>query len=320
MRSGSANRACEGGNRAASRVLAVLTAFVDGAPSLGVTELSRRLGLGKGVVFRALTTLTAKGVLVRDSSGFRYQLGLRMLDLSQGPGGEPALSGLCMPFMQRMFELSGETVTLSVPTGRVSVIIGGVEGRGPIARRVPLGRMTPLHVSSASRAILAHLADDEIDVYLSTPLEVFTATTLVDRDQLWQMIREVRAAGYALGYGDHIAGVGGVGFPVLDHAGSALGSVTVSGPASRLTDPLIHELRPALKRVANDLNRRGRARCLSHRARRGGHQRAATAWRGGAGRGRVLRGRRRRGTDRRTTRRPPRDRQLWVGAQARRAA
>lgn len=56
--------------------------------------------------------------------------------------------------------ISGETVSLVVPIGRSNVVIGGVEGPGPIARGVPLGRLNPMHASSASRTILAHLTDE----------------------------------------------------------------------------------------------------------------------------------------------------------------
>ena len=68
-------------NQATSRVLAVLTAFVGRNEARGVSEIARQLGMNKNMVHRALATLAAHGYIMRDGSGGRYQLGLRLLAL-----------------------------------------------------------------------------------------------------------------------------------------------------------------------------------------------------------------------------------------------
>ena len=49
--------------------------------SLGVTELARRLGLGKSTVHRLLATLTAERILEHDPATGTYRLGLMMWEL-----------------------------------------------------------------------------------------------------------------------------------------------------------------------------------------------------------------------------------------------
>lgn len=245
-----------GGNRATARVLLILSQFARGTESHGVSELSRELGMTKNMIHRALKTLTRYGYLVRDESGTRYQLGPGVLQLGRlglEPLNLPVVAG---PYMQRMQELTDETVSLAVRTGRTAVTIAGLRGRGDIARRVPFGRYVPLHASPASRAILACLPDDEIEAYLADgPLERYTATTLTEPDEIWEEVRRVRAEGYARGRGDHVRGATGAAFPILASDGTPHGSVTIAGPESRLPEERLDALLPQLLQLAAELNR-----------------------------------------------------------------
>ena len=128
--------------------------------SHGASELSRKLGMTKNMVYRALTTLLSHGYVVRDPSGSRYQLGHRAAESGRFGFTDLDVPSLCAPFARQLVAISGETVSLVVPIGRSNVVISGVEGPGPIARGVPLRRLNPMHASSASRTILAHLTDE----------------------------------------------------------------------------------------------------------------------------------------------------------------
>jgi DNA-binding IclR family transcriptional regulator len=158
------------GNKATGRVLVVLSRLAEGAGSYGVTELSRELGMTKNMVYRALSTLLRHGYVVRDRSGSRYQLGPGVLALAGGGLPDLNLPEFTTPYMRRLREIAGETVTLAVPWGRNAVTVAGVRGRGVVARRIPLGRIMPLHISPASRAMLAAFPDAAIDEYLEQPL------------------------------------------------------------------------------------------------------------------------------------------------------
>lgn len=101
-------------------------------------------------------TLLSHGYVVRDPSGSRYQLGHRAAESGRFGFTDLDVPSLCAPFARQLVAISGETVSLVVPIGRSNVVIGGVEGPGPIARVVPLGRLNPdarkLRVPHHSRA------------------------------------------------------------------------------------------------------------------------------------------------------------------------
>jgi IclR family KDG regulon transcriptional repressor len=247
-------------NKASARILRVLHAFAfAGDKSLGVSELSNSLGMTKNMVFRALTTLAQEGLVVRDLGG-RYVIGYGIFGLCP-PGLEiPDIRILCAPYMQRIHELVGETVMLSIAVESNSVVIDGIEGRGPLLSRVTHGRPIPLHAGPGSRALLSFRPDDEIAEYLRTqvPLAAVTSTTIVDPDALWQEIRLVRQRGYALGYRDNLSGVTGVAFPVFDADGRVQGAVSVGGPEDQFDDETLKAFVPSIKQIVDQLNQRSR--------------------------------------------------------------
>ena len=238
----------------------VLHAFAfAGDKSLGVSELSNSLGMTKNMVFRALTTLAQEGLVVRDLGG-RYVIGYGIFGLCP-PGLEiPDIRILCAPYMQRIHELVGETVMLSIAVESNSVVIDGIEGRGPLLSRVTHGRPIPLHAGPGSRALLSFRPDGEIAEYLRTqvPLAAVTSTTIVDPDALWQEIRLVRQRGYALGYRDNLSGVTGVAFPVFDADGRVQGAVSVGGPEDQFDDETLKAFVPSIKQIVDQLNQRSR--------------------------------------------------------------
>ena len=253
---GNAESAGRRDNKATTSVLRVLSAFASDVESFGAAELSQKLGMSGNMVRRALVTLADQGYLMRDPGRARYRLGLRVLELQDPSFSDPDLRALCGPYLRRLQEMTGETVRLAVRSGDNIVIVDGVVSQRHLASRVGLGAMFPLHVSPASRVILAQLPDAEIEDYLArnAPLKARTRATITDPDKLRADMRRTRAQGYALGYGDGSAGAASVAFPVLADGGLH-GSLVVVGPEERFRERLA-ELLPALQSVVREMNAR----------------------------------------------------------------
>lgn len=250
----------QGGNKATGRVLGILAAFLEDDSPLGVSELSRRLDMTKSMVHRGVSTLARHDYLVRDESGRRYQLGFAVANFGTLYLRPPDIHRLCRPAMERLAELTGESVSLHIPVGPAVVCIDGVEGAGPVARRVPLGHSIPLHASPASRAVLAYLPGDEVEHYLRGPLEIFTDRTLHTPEQVHAEIERVRRDGFARGIGDHVPAnlAAGAAFPVRDIDDEPHGSITVAGPIDRFPQSRCDELIEPMLAIIAELERASR--------------------------------------------------------------
>lgn len=247
----------EGINKSTVRILKVLSQFALSKRSYGLTDLSNELGITKNMAFRALTTLVGYGYLVRSSDRSRFTLGYRVLELSQGGFEEFDIHEICRTFMKEFYEVSDESVFLSVPVGKNLVTIDVMEGSGRSTRRLAWGVPTPLHAGPGARAMLAALSDEQIDNYIasSSPLRRYTPTTLTEPDELRREVALVRERGYALGYDDHIVGEENyISFAVRDGTGQPHAVISVAGPKTRFTDQRIRELVPAFKDIMARLN------------------------------------------------------------------
>jgi DNA-binding IclR family transcriptional regulator len=251
-------------NQAAQRVLAVLSAFIGRGTAHGVSELGRALGMNKNMVHRALTTLTEGGYLVRDASGERYQLGPRVLALPGEDADEPDIRALCRPFLERLHELTGESVFLAIIVGSSRVNIDWIEARGRRVSNSLRGRSVPLHCTSMSRMLLAALTDDEIAAYLqaAAPLgrydAIYTETAGQTEADIWAEIGRIRARPYHTWRNRQQYSSAYVGFVIADSAGRPHALVTIGGPIERFSEARIAALLPRMLAVLEPLRQQGR--------------------------------------------------------------
>jgi DNA-binding IclR family transcriptional regulator len=249
-------------NKATVRVLEVLSLFAADVDSYGVTEVATLLGMSKNMAFRALSTLVDQGYLFK-SSGGRYELGLRVVELLNPYQREPDLRELAQPYIERLHRLTGETVRLAVASGDLIVNIDGIEPMAPIVSRVAIGATFPLHLGPMARAVLASLPDARIDDYIARhrPLRGVTPQSITSEEKLRADVKAVRAQGFARGLGDLTPGLVSVAFPIVDACDVAWGTVGIGGPSDRFTPQRLDGMLGELKAVAAELNAVTRLYC-----------------------------------------------------------
>lgn len=218
-----------------SRAIAILHAFNRETPELGVTEISKLVGLHKSTTFRLLSTLIAEGLVSQDPETGRYRLGVGMLDLAGRVQVHTEVRQAARPFMQPLAQRLGATVNIAILDRGMSF---NVEQAVPIGYLVVnygwVGRRTPLHATSTGKILLAWLPAAEMHALLGAPLERFTPNTITSRRQLDLELERVRSAGYAVGREEYEVGLNAIAAPLRDKSGGVIAALSVSGPAYRL--------------------------------------------------------------------------------------
>src|SRR5438105_15068547 len=82
------------------RGLAILSAFRSGRPLLGVSDLSREVGLRRSTTHRYIATLAVLGYLQQDPPTRKYRLGPRVRDLGFSAVNARDLRELGAPALQ----------------------------------------------------------------------------------------------------------------------------------------------------------------------------------------------------------------------------
>ncbi len=134
------------------KALNVLEAFTHEQHTLGVTELSKRLGYPKATVHNLLTTLKSRGYIEVDPGTSRYSLGLKILELSQAVRANIEIRDRATPFLRQLAQLSGETIYLTVLHDDHSVYIDSIQPSRRSVNHSDIGLRVPLHCTSVGKA------------------------------------------------------------------------------------------------------------------------------------------------------------------------
>jgi DNA-binding IclR family transcriptional regulator len=224
----------EAGIQSVRRAAALLRAFGDGAPELGVSELGRRLNLHKSTVSRLLATLESEGLLERAPGTDKYRLGREIQRLAghMPPAGD--VHAIARPFMVELAEQTRETTNLAVLDGAEVHNIDQANGPHLVHVGNWVGRRTPLHCVANGKALLAHQPAAALARLLAEPLAAYTPHTITDPAALAAELDRVRAQGYAGAVSEFEIGLNGVAAPIFAADGTAVAALSISGPAYRL--------------------------------------------------------------------------------------
>lgn len=224
---------------AIERAADVLFLFARAQSSLGVTEISKDLGVSKAVVHRILTSLRERDLLTTDPETRRYMLGPAVLELATAYRDQLDVRSLAIDEMRALSAATNETATLSVRHGDRRVYVAQITPPREVKMTVPIGGSFPLHAGASSKAFLAWLTEGEIGLYLAeNPLDALTESTIVSVDELRAELGRVRRQGFAVSLGERQHDAGSVAAPILDHNAAPVAVISVSGPIERFRDEI----------------------------------------------------------------------------------
>jgi IclR family transcriptional regulator, KDG regulon repressor len=228
----------DGELRSVANALRLLSTLARAEGTLGVTELSRGLGIAPSTAYRLLSTLTAHGFATRVPEERRYRRGPALLRLGarQRVGEYARLREVAHPLLERLADRTGETTHLAVLDGPDVVGIDHVESSQTLVVRHPVGSRVPAHATAVGQALLAY-QPEVAEAVVGDGLVPLTGDTIADPERLARTLEEVRDRGYATNVRQWSRETAGVAAPVRGADGEVLASLGISGPATRLGRP-----------------------------------------------------------------------------------
>ncbi len=235
----------------------VLRAFTHADQELGVTELSRRLGLGKSTTHRLVATLEAERLLEQDPATGKYRLGLALYELGTTVTEHVDLHQASLPVLTTLRHRTGEMVHVAVLDGLEAVYVERLESPYmlPVFRRV--GHRLPAHWTSSGKVLLAALPRPELERRLrGAQLDARTSHTITDHHALIRELEGVAKKGWASNFEEGELGVSSVGAPLRGGDGKVIAAVTVVGSSDRINTESLRRYRAAVLEAAAVISRR----------------------------------------------------------------
>jgi DNA-binding IclR family transcriptional regulator len=236
--------------RAVERALDVLLCFSSQTPTLTMTQISERVGINKSTVHRLLATLEARRFVDRNPVTGIYKPGIRLLQMSFLTLEHNDLHRLAAPFLQNLCDQHRENVNLAVLDDTDVIYLDVIEGSQRVKLAAAPGERLPAFCTASGKAILAFLPEDVVKSILERGMPKRTPTTMITPEDFFKDIRQIREQGFAISLQEFEEGINAVAAPICNHP---IASISIAGPAYRLTEERMLEIGPHLIAVANKI-------------------------------------------------------------------
>lgn len=202
---------------------------------IGVSEIARRLNISKSTAQRCLQALNGTGWIKADESAgpTRWVITSKAFSLGQRVSEHGLLREVAMPIMGKLWETVRQSVHLTVPEGRKSILLEQCESPNPIRMQIPRGAWAPLHVVPSGKVMLAYFDKARVDQYISQGLDALTEKTITDPEKLRKELAKIHHQGWAIAIDELIAGYSGFAAPVFDWDGRNIAALAITLPTVR---------------------------------------------------------------------------------------
>lgn len=247
------------GAQAIARAAALLRLVSAGGDAgRGIQELAQTTGLTRSTAHRLLSALRAEGLVDQDPETSRWMPGPELFLMGASAAARYDVTPLARDIVRSLAKGTEESAFFSVRRGDETVCLLREEGSFPIRSFVlSEGTRFPLGVASAGLAILAFLAEPDVDAYLGRhPALAATWGESHDADPLRTRLAQTRDRGYAVNPGLIVEGSWGLGAAVFDHLGRPEWALSLTGVGFRFGPDRLPALGRTLLAHAHQLTTR----------------------------------------------------------------
>jgi DNA-binding IclR family transcriptional regulator len=244
------------GTQAVLRAVALLKAFSDSQPELGLTDLARSAGLNKTTAFRMLTALESAGLVAKNHETESYRLGPEVIALGGRALRANHLYLASRPELEALARKTGETATLEVLAGGETLILDEVLTQYFMGTTPSIGTRWPAHTTSTGKVLLAFMPPAELDAFLTHTLPKPTRHSITQPHLLRREFELVRTRGYAVADEELEIGYVAVSAPVRNHEDKVIAAISIGGPSVRMNRAKIETVAPQVKQTAEKISKR----------------------------------------------------------------
>jgi DNA-binding IclR family transcriptional regulator len=226
-----------------------------------LVDIATAVDMDTGQTHRILSAMAADGWVMSVSDNGSYSLTARAIGIVAAYIEQLDLVDHAQPFMDELFRQTGESVFLGEFRSDAVVCVGRRLSDRTLTVWTDVGKSWPLVGTAVGTAILS------------------AKVSRLGSDAVAEMTADITDAlkrRYARDFGHYRTGVQSVAAPILDASGEEVGTISVAGPETRMTDEKIRTtgslVREAAERISerigcrnysfsrtNDVNKRRRA-------------------------------------------------------------
>jgi DNA-binding IclR family transcriptional regulator len=226
---------------AVERAVHILLMLSTSAQGMNLAEIASTTGWHKSSVHKILMTLAHFGFLDRDESTKRYVLGIEMVRCGRTVLNNLQIHQSAKSFLIELADYSGETANLAIVRGSKIVVVDMAEASVALRVSPPIGVVDSLTAKSTGKAVLAWLSEDRVkEIIKAEGFPAQTRNSAANAKLYQNELAAVRKQGYAIDNEEFQDGISAVSAPVFNSERQVVGTLSIIGPASRMTKEKLH--------------------------------------------------------------------------------
>ncbi|OPJ56653.1 IclR family transcriptional regulator [Clostridium chromiireducens] len=243
------------------RALDILDCLAESPKGCGIGELSKSLGLSKSTIHRIITTLKYKEYVTQNKENDKYQLGIKILNLSSSITSSMDLINVARPHIYDFANKVDEVIHLCIPDESFSNIIyvdkvSSENTSRNIIMSSSIGKKAPIYCTASGKLLLSQFSDDKIrEILKDTEFVKYAENTIIDVDILLEEIRDIRKNLYSLDNIEYDTGVICIAVPIFDRTNKIIASISLSSVTIFNTIEDLLNYKNEFMNVANKISR-----------------------------------------------------------------
>lgn len=235
------------------RAMDILSCFDPKHSALTLTQIAEITKLPMSTCHRIVRTLEQGGFLSKGSDR-KFRVGTKLWTIAQHAPLSERLRESALPTLARLYEETGENVTLAVLDRGQALYVDRLVGERSVPTISRAGGHLPLHTTGVGKVLLAYQSEKAIEQYISSPLPKPTPKSITDPAALREELAQVRKNGYSVTREEMTKGSGSIAVPILRN-GKCVAAVGVIVHLARLdTQRLVATLNNAAANISAELD------------------------------------------------------------------
>ncbi len=241
------------------KALSILKLMIDERQDQSLTEIDKKLNLGKGTVHRMLDTLRANQFVRQDPMTLKYGLGLLAFEMGSVIKKEEFIRKIIYPYLNELSESCPETISAAILEYNEIRYIARIESHEMLRVSIGEGTRFPAHCTATGKMLLAVLPKDYLErLYEGRKrLEKFTKNSIGSFSKLINELKRVKENDLAYDLEEALIGVRCLARPIRNSRNEVVAAISISGPKNRMTEKKISELAELLlgttQRISKEL-------------------------------------------------------------------
>lgn len=237
---------------ALSNGLAILRYLAVAASPVGVSRITKDLGLNASTCFNLLKTLVHERLVIFDDATKTYTIGIGVVELAKGALEQASYVRMLHPHLEEIASRHSVTATLWQRSSddRV-VLVDRADNPSAIRVHMSIGQRLPMYLAALGRCMAAYSG--------LTPAELRRRVSELrwedgpSFDEYLSDVKEVLKRGYAVDLGNYVKGVSTVSAAVLDGTNHPVMAISAVGFSAQLGASAIKALGEDLRDRAAEI-------------------------------------------------------------------